>query len=90
MKTIWKFEVPVLDRVAVGMPKGARILSAQTQHGTLCIWAECESNNSPEIRTFRIVGTGHTLDFDLDKSKYIATFQLYDGELVFHIYEILE
>lgn len=90
MKAVWKFHLPTEDRVVARMPEGAQILSAQIQHGELYVWAVCDSDAPRLQRSFRIIGTGHEIDFDLDRARYINTFQLHDGALVFHIYEVFE
>lgn len=38
-ETIWKFPLEIADSQSVVMPSGARILSAQMQGSTLCLWA---------------------------------------------------
>jgi hypothetical protein len=33
METIWKFPLPVTDLVELYLPKGATVLTIETQHG---------------------------------------------------------
>lgn len=72
------------------MPKGAEILTVQTQNGIPCIWALVDIEAEKEPRVFDIFGTGHPVTFDMGvERKYINTFQLKGGALVFHLFERL-
>jgi hypothetical protein len=88
MKSIWKYELPVEDIVKVEMQADAEILCVQSQQGTPCIWAVVDPKTTKCTRTFRIIGTGHPVSDDLSKMKYIGTFQMRDGFLIFHLFEI--
>ena len=88
MKRVYKYPLEVNDEVSVNMPKGARVLSVQVQNGRPCLWAAvdpCET--SQEERRFRIAGTGHPIEDDVVDG-FIGTIQMYDGRLVFHVFEI--
>lgn len=85
MKTIYKYELEVEDKQEIRMPKGAKILSVQTQHGNPCIWTLVDNSEYHEIRTFIMHGTDHPCEeSDLI---FIGTIQMIDGNLVFHIFE---
>ena len=89
-QSIWKFPMDVNDKVKISMPKGAEILTVQTQHETPCIWALVDTENGKEERYFEIFGTGHPIPNDMGvERKYINTFQLKGGALVFHLFERL-
>lgn len=85
-QTIWKFELPVEDEPSVRMPLGAEVLTVQTQAGKPCLWALVDPAAPKHDRRFRIVGTGHPFD-DADAHRYIGTFQMHGGALVFHVFE---
>ena len=85
MQTIWKFPLDVTGYQRVNMPAKAKILCVQTQGGYPCLWAQVESTSEVEPRAFVIAGTGHPQDTG---GKYIGTFQLHGGELVFHAFEV--
>ena len=87
MKTIWKFPVEIDRTVHIAMPKGAEILSVQCQYDSPQLWAICDTDADVETRHFEIYETGHVLS-DTNK-RYIATFQMRDGQLVFHIFETI-
>lgn len=69
------------------MPRGAKVLTVQTQGGEPQLWATVDRDAPSVNRTFVTYGTGHEMSEDL--LDYIGTYQLYDGTLVFHVFEIL-
>lgn len=86
-KAIYKYVVRP-DRLKVEMPKGAKVLTAQLQHGEICVWAEVQPDAPTEQRHFEVFGTGHPMHEDMGTSReYINTVQLEGGALVFHVYE---
>lgn len=83
MKTIFKYPIEVTAYQTVSMRASAKILSAQIQHGVLCLWAECDPANAAHTRAIEVFGTGQSLD---DKERrYIAT--VLDGQFAWHVYE---
>lgn len=90
MRTIWKFALEMVDSQKISMPRDARILSAQIQGGTgtLCLWAEVIPGRAQRLRTIEIHGTGHDLADDAEL-QFIGTVQLYEGGLVFHVFELV-
>lgn len=89
-KVIWKFQLEVQDKQFISLPEGAEILSVQTQDYIPCIWVLVNPNNPTEERCFEIFGTGHNIycDMGIDR-KFIGTFQMQSGKLVFHLFERL-
>lgn len=89
-KTIWKFQLEVTDKQFICMPQEAELLSVQTQSKTPCLWALVNPNSPTEERCFEVFGTGHPVhcDMGIDR-KFIGTFQLQSGGLVFHLFERL-
>lgn len=86
MTTIYKYPLPVTDRIAVDMPAGSEILTAQMQAMTPCLWAKVDTSNPIETRYFRIFGTGHPMPSDMGVDlAYVATMQ--DRSLVWHLFE---
>jgi len=80
---IWKWSLK--PGKPVEMPRGAQILSAQAQHGELCIWAAVDPSQPTETRHFNVVGTG--CPFNMEHQRYIGTAQLEGGFLVLHVFE---
>lgn len=87
-KTVWKFTLPLGDVVTVWMPGGAEILCVQFQQKDPVIWALVDPSVPVIERHFRMTGTGHPVPDDGPK-KYIGTFQMIGGTLVFHVFELL-
>jgi len=85
MKTIYKYLIdPAFD--SFEMPKGAQVLTVQTQGNKPHIWALVDVDQKEvEVRKFVTYGTGHLMPND--PGQYIGTFQLNGGALVFHLFE---
>lgn len=81
MKTIHKYTLTPF----ILMPKGAEILHIAHQEGLLTIWALVNPEKEEEERKFRIAGTGWNI---FDNEKHLSTYQ--DGELVWHVFEVLD
>jgi hypothetical protein len=86
MKTIWKFPLEVTDAQGVLLPQGAQVLTAQLQGRSLCLWALVDPDAPKTVRLLHIFGTGHPVH-NADSLRYISTFQLDGGALVFHVFE---
>lgn len=86
MLTIWKFGLPLEDKVAIEMPEGAKVLSVGVQQGNPCIWAMVNARAPKVLRSFYVHGTGHRVDIPYD-ARFIGTIQLLDGGLVFHVFD---
>jgi hypothetical protein len=82
---IFKWEIEVTDKQTLMMPAGAKLLDVQIQNAKCCIWALCDQNAEKEPRHLEIYGTGNPIPDD--PGKYIATFQMHGGSLVFHAFE---
>jgi hypothetical protein len=87
MRTVYKYPIEIKGVQELDMPVGASVLTVQIQRGRPCIWAIVDPEQA-EInpRSFRLAGTGHPIDGD-DVLCYIGTFQLSEGDLVFHLFE---
>ena len=90
MLTIYKYPVLYMENhFTLELPKNAKILTVQTQKGNPQLWAMVDSETEKETRHFRLAGTGHPLGEDyLRIINYIGTFQMGNGELVFHLFEV--
>jgi hypothetical protein len=89
-KSIFKYTLETTDTQTVLMPKGAEILTVQTQHEDAKLWALVDPIAPLEERTIEIFGTGHHVYCDMGvERKYISTYQLSGGNYVFHAFERL-
>lgn len=86
MATIWKFPFSVIDdRLVIEMPRGALPLSVQVQHNQPTLWAIVDPEAEIVNHRFCLVGTGHSTPENV--GRFIGTFQMFDGSLVFHLFE---
>jgi len=85
-KTIWKFDLKLLDLQPIQMPVGAEILSVQSQCDELKLWAFVNPFNKTTIRYIEIYGTGHRIDYKF-KRNFIGTVQMEKHGLVWHVFE---
>jgi hypothetical protein len=86
MKTIWKWTLKPETTIVKDMPHGAQLLAVQEQHGEPQLWALVDTDETTTYpRTFRVYGTGHNMPDQ--PGKYVGTFQVQGGDLVFHVFE---
>lgn len=83
---IWKWTLGIGEAQTIKMPQGAQILDVQMQGERPQLWALCDESKPKEDRRFVIYGTGDPIIERL--GRYIATFQLFGGTLVFHAFEL--
>jgi len=87
MRTIHKYPLQIAASQPVIMPKDAEILTIQTQAGNPCLWALVDPDNDVDMRIIEIFGTGDVIHEK--RRRYISTFQIKNGESVFHAFEYL-
>lgn len=87
MKVIYKYKLNTASEQAIELPHNAEILCLQTQNNQPHIWVKIDtSDDLLARRLFLTVGTGSA--FPDIPAIHIGTYQLNDGELVFHVFEI--
>ena len=85
MKRVFKYPLEVTDFQDVNLPLGAEILKVEMQQNCLQMWALVDDDVTYfSFRKIRIAGTGHVIEGNM---KYISTFFMADGSLVFHVFE---
>lgn len=90
MQSVYKYPVSVHDIFTLELPEGARVLTVQAQGGAgVFLWALVDPDAPVEERAFRLAGTGHPIN-ETNVLKYINTFQLQGGALVFHLFEMIQ
>ncbi len=88
MRTVYKYPMQMVGgEQIVRMPIGSNVLACQNQGEDPQLWAEVNDQNDMTDRTFIIVGTGHPLP-EGASLKFIDTFQMVGGSLIFHVFEI--
>jgi hypothetical protein len=87
-KMVYKYQLNTTNNQSVWLPKGAEILTVQTQNNIPYIWVLIDTSQPMEERRFEIFGTGASIHYDMGTDrKYIRTYQLYSKNLVFHLFE---
>lgn len=82
-KVIYKYTFSILQTVTIKMPRGARIVHTGEQSGSVCMWAEVDTDAATESRVFVVYGTGQTIN---PAHNYVGT--VFIGPFVWHIYEV--
>ena len=90
MLTVFKYQVPLRDYFKLALPKGARVLTVDVQNGHPQLWALVNPDHKTEDRLFRFAGTSHPIEDAPARLKFVATFQMDGGSLVFHIFEVTD
>lgn len=88
-RAVWKWDLPIEAEFEFAMPKGADLLTVQTQYvggpgKSPCLWALVDPDAPRETRRFQLVGTGHR---EVGELVYVGTFQLTGGSFVGHVFE---
>lgn len=84
MKTIYKFQLEIIDEQIIEVPNNTKFLSAQYQNGVLCLWGIVATEMPKQKTVITIIGTGNQFDYDENKHDYIATVQ--QPPFVWHIF----
>lgn len=95
---IHKFRVAQIPmaylRFVLPMEKEARVLSLQVQKGAPTIWAETPDRDHgihsiEEVQNLRVFQWVPTGDMVPRGCEYVGTLQFLEGELVYHLYELI-
>lgn len=86
MKTIYKYTLIFADEQEVQIPEGAEFLNLQLQRGNVVMWFLVDPENEKVTKKVATYGTGHPLRSEIHLSKYLGSYQLCDGDLVFHVF----
>lgn len=91
MRTIYKYDIMNADEGLIEGPI-TKLLYVAEQHGTICVWAEVDTDGPQRKFQIMPIGTGWDLTSKqghgciLDTHTYIGTVILMNGNLVFHVY----
>jgi hypothetical protein len=88
MRTVYKYDVPVVDRFQLELPAGAELLCVDVQDEEGYLWALVEPTSVAQTRTFIVRGTGQPIE-EGTKYAYVGSFFPGDGMYVFHVLEVL-
>lgn len=90
MLKVFKYQIEPNDYFELILPAGAEILDVAAQRDTVCLWALVDPDAPKQVRRFRWAGTGHPITENPKQLIHVSTFQMRGGELVFHIFEVLD
>ena len=52
------------------------------------MWFLVDPDAETEIRSFRTLGTGNPLTFNTENLEFLGTFQMAEGRLIWHLFEV--
>ena len=85
---IHKYPIPSSDEFILIIPEQSTIMHVGLHQLEMFLWAMVDTEAPPEERTFRLVGTGHTVPDDKNLD-YIGTITNHEGVYVWHIFEVV-
>lgn len=82
--TIWKFPIELFERQEIRMPAGAQLLDVRLQFDVPVLWALVDPGAEMVSRSIFTAGTGMQTS---PGGRYVGTFQMHGGGLVFHVFD---
>ena len=87
MITIWKFQLPIMERATVTMPEGADVLRVDGLDGKLWLWAVVDTEAVLVDREFLLFKTGASMDGSGDL-QYLGCGAIFiQMELMLYVFE---
>ena len=87
MSVIWKYKLETPDEQIIQMPRWAKILCVDTQHGKPYLWALVNPKYDKIDVCIRVVETGHVIR-GMEDWNYIGIYKLDDGSVMFHVFTV--
>lgn len=85
-RTIWKYQIPVLEDFTVELPKGAEIIRFKNEGGKLWLWAVV--NPDAEIVPKRLLAFKAGAEMPDDNMRYLGCAAIYiQAELMLYYFE---
>lgn len=91
MRTIYRFPIPITDRFELELPMGSAFLHVACQERAPhdpSAWFLVDTQLRPVTRHFAIIGTGNPVPADVSAAEHMGTFQMFQGGLVWHLFEV--
>jgi len=86
-KTIYKYQIPVLEKFVMARPKGAEIIRIDDQGGMLWMWCVVETEAPLEERRFYAFKTGAAMPSDKELT-YVGFAAIHiQAELALYFFE---
>lgn len=90
MTKIFKYQIPVLERFTLDLPRNADIIRTDSVDGKFYVWAVVNPENEIETRKFQFHKTGSEIKTEYDNLKYIGYCTLFiQQELCLYLFEDL-
>lgn len=89
-QTIFKYQMPVLEKFSMELPEGAQILRVTDQNGMFWLWALVDIRKPTTLRHFRAFKCGAPIpdDVDFEKLEYLGWAAVFvQMELALYIFE---
>lgn len=89
MLTIYKYPIPIEDNFTISLDRNAKVLCVQTQNDKPFIWVMLDDKEPIKVeKEFWLRGTGHDCEEVQPYTgvKYVGTFQMRNGTIVFHLF----
>jgi len=87
MMTIYKFYLKLEGEQVIKIQANHEILSVGEQFGDLYLWVLVNPDEKLVDKKIFIYGTGHLMEKDVTKNRYLGTVITEGGNLVWHIFE---
>lgn len=85
MFAVWKYAIEDTTTQIVNLPRGATILAAGKNYGTLYLWVQVETTEGVPIEPHDILVTGTGRELPSGTPQHIDTF--IDAGIVYHVFE---
>ncbi len=90
MNVIYKYQLPILEKFTLQLPKGAKILRVDVVEGVPNLWALVNKHAVEDERKFEMYKTGQDIGTDTDYMKYLGNLKLFVGqELCLYVFEVV-
>jgi len=86
MKKVYKYPIPKED-YSLELPENFKILKIGVQKNSPKMWILVDTDKIKRKQKFIVLPTGIEVPVN---TEYIDSFLLKDGELVFHVFKVLE
>ena len=88
MQSIYKYQLPVLEKFTLQLPKDAQIIRVEDVDGLFFLWAIVNTETTLETRYFECYKTGQPIVTNLSYLKYLGSCKLFImQELCLYVFE---
>lgn len=87
MKSVYKYTLDIKESNVIELPLFSEVLSVESQGENIVVYGLVNTEQKETISyDFRTYGTGHIIEFDLKEYKFLGTVKMYNGGLMFHVF----